>query len=108
MSEALEKLALTIERSGRRGFLGKLTAASVALVTSVLGFARPTEAVVGCGCCSLCRSPSTCSACWCTWVWQCRTGAGRLATCGECFHLNGTCNANCNDTVRCSFCRFES
>jgi len=65
MSEELEKLFQKIDNTvGRRGFLGKLAAASAALVTSVLGFAANTEGLVsavGAACCAG-RTPALAAA----------------------------------------------
>ncbi len=107
MSEQFEKLAQKLEHSvGRRGFLGKLAAASAALAASIFGFAQKSEAlVVACVCCTLCLSPSGCTGCACTWSWFCCPGADQRArTCGECYRAGFVCNGSCSG-VFCSFCR---
>lgn len=109
MSEDLERLVRTIETSvERRGFLGKLAAASLALVTALFGMVPRSEALVtACVCCLLCRSPSTsCSGCECIWTWRCCPP--RLVVnqrvCGECYSPSGSCTGSCTG-IRCSWCQ---
>lgn len=103
MSEELERLARKIENGvGRRGFLGRLSVAAVALVASVFGFARRSDAVPACGCCNLCLPASAGCTGICSWSWFCRPEGQYIARCYE-FYSSGTCNGSCSG-VSCSFC----
>ncbi len=111
MSEELKKLVEKIDNTvGRRGFLGKLAAASAALVASVLGFAPNTEGLVSaCRCCVLCRANSgSCSGCVCTWTWNCcsNESVSRVSSCSECYNNFPGCVGGCVG-VTCSWCRIS-
>ncbi len=91
--------------SGRRGFLGRITAGAVGLIVSLMGFTQP---VLAC-CCHLCKPPSSsCPDCFCWWEWTCcETGSSLVRICAECYTQLGLCDATCPG-VKCSFTELMS
>lgn len=77
----------------RRGFLGRVVAASVALLSSLFGIADEASGLVSYLCCTLCNPPQagTCPPlfCECRWHWVCcwppYPQQGYWVECWECF-----------------------
>jgi hypothetical protein len=102
------KIVEFIEQSlRRRAFLGKLCAATTALMTGVLFGPETAEAnpIFADKCCRLCKDPATCSysGCTCEWSWQCcQTCHPERWRCDECIvTLIGSCAPPCQTNTAC-------
>jgi hypothetical protein len=99
-----DQLIEKVESDGtRRAFVGRAAMAAGALVASLFGFAKPVQAVVRVGCCTLCYQPGSCSFtnCGCVWSWGCCSTDQRFRYCRECFRPGGPCTLTCSN-VKCS------
>ena len=86
-------------RLGRRNFLVKTGASSVAALYLLLG-GKPRTASAS-GCCNLCQADSQCSCSGCTWQWTC-CFTGYFWYCVECYHAGYSCNGFC-EGIQCSY-----
>ena len=77
-----------VERTGRRGFIGKLAMAAMGLASALAGLPQTAEATAGLvsvGCCTLCHGSSSCTG-RCCWSWGCCGASGTFAQiCKECY-----------------------
>ncbi len=81
-----QKLSEVIGRIGRRGFLGKLSAAATALMISLMGSSQSGFAFVRVKCCNLCTQDSgQCGGFLCQWEWTC-CYQGQLVQCVEAYN----------------------